>query len=513
MVFQFSDLQNGSDIRGVAMPGIPNEEVNLTPTVVARIANAFAHWLADKTNTSLEQISIAVGRDSRITGPGLMQATGAGIQHAGSHVFDTGMASTPAMFMSTITEGYNYTGAIMLTASHLPFNRNGMKFFTQTGGLDKSDIRDIIARAEESENIPIPEDLVFDKIDFLSDYANQLVETIRCEVKAEDYNLPLKGLKILVDAGNGAGGFFSSKVLEPLGAETTGSQFLEPDGHFPNHIPNPEDKAAMQSISKAVIDNQADLGIIFDTDVDRAALVDHSGNPINRNALIALLSAIVLEEHPGSTVVTDSITSEGLTKFIEKELKGKHLRFKRGYKNVINKGIELNQNGEDCFLAIETSGHGALKENYFLDDGAFLVAKTLIKLGKEWKKGNKNISSLITTLEMPQEDEEFRLKVNDQDFANYGEKIIEGLKHWAGKQSGWSVPPVNHEGIRVSCHNKGQDGWFLLRLSLHDPVLPLNIESNQKDGVRRIIQHLYQFLQSYEKLDMNPIVNYIENKA
>ena len=81
---------------------------------------------------------------------------------------------------------------------------------------------------------------------------------------------PLEGLRIAVDAGNGAGGFYALDVLKPLGADITGSQFLEPDGNFPNHQPNPENKEAMESICRAVIENKADLGLIFDTDVSRS---------------------------------------------------------------------------------------------------------------------------------------------------------------------------------------------------------------------------------------------------
>jgi phosphomannomutase len=177
-----------------------------------------------------------------------------------------------------------------------------------------------------------------------------------------------EGLKIIVDAGNGSGGFFAGKVLAPLGADFSGSQFLEPDGNFPNHVPNPEDSTAMTFICNAVKREKADLGIIFDTDVDRFAIVDASGQPINRNELIALISAVILEEHPGSVIVTDSITSAGLKWFIEEESGGIHHRFKRGYKNVINESIRLNKEGKESWLAIETSGHAALKENHFPDD-------------------------------------------------------------------------------------------------------------------------------------------------
>ena len=172
---------------------------------------------------------------------------------------------------------------------------------------------------------------------------------------------PLAGLKIVVDAGNGAGGFYAEQILAPLGADVSASQFLEPDGHFPNHQPNPENKEAMQSISRRVVESGADFGLIFDTDVDRSSAVDKNGREISRNAIVAMAAALIAVEHPGTTVVTDSITSDELTVYLEDCLGLKHLRFKRGYKNVINKSIALNKEGIDSQLAIETSGHAAYK--------------------------------------------------------------------------------------------------------------------------------------------------------
>lgn len=125
---------------------------------------------------------------------------------------------------------------------------------------------------------------------------------------------------------------------------------------FPNHIPNPENKGAIDAASKMVLDSSADLGLIFDTDVDRMGCIGATGQEINRNTLVALAAAIVLEDHPGTTVVTDSLTSDGLRTFIEQDLGGKQLRYRRGYKNVIDKSIELNKSGVDSALAIETSG-------------------------------------------------------------------------------------------------------------------------------------------------------------
>ena len=174
-------------------------------------------------------------------------------------------------------------------------------------------------------------------------YAKILADKIRIATGSDK---PLEGFRIVVDAGNGAGGFYADKVLKPLGANTDGSRFLEPDGSFPNHIPNPEDKEAMESITEAVKETGADLGIIFDTDVDRAGAVLSDGSELNRNRIIAMLSTILLRDHPGTTIVTDSITSTGLANFIA-EKGGIHHRFKRGYRNVINESIRLNNQGQD----------------------------------------------------------------------------------------------------------------------------------------------------------------------
>lgn len=343
-------LQNGSDIRGVALEGVAGEHVNLTPEVAAVVAKAFVSWLG--RHYPSEHPTLAVGTDSRLSGPELKKAFIEGATSVGLTVYDCGLASTPAMFMTTVDDRQPVTGGVMITASHLPFNRNGIKFFTRDGGLEKQDIAEILDIAEKGE-LPVAADGGRSvDYDFMTRYKAHLTDYIRREVNAADHDHPLTGMHIVVDAGNGNGGFFVD-VLKNLGADTTGSQFINPDGRFPNHIPNPENKKAMESICQAVVNSHADLGIIFDTDVDRSAIVDRHGDPINRNSLIALIAAVILSEHPGSTVVTDSVTSDGLAEFIAAK-GGKHHRFKRGYKNVIDEGIRLNKNGEECWLAIET---------------------------------------------------------------------------------------------------------------------------------------------------------------
>ena len=497
----YKKLQNGSDIRGVALEGIEGQHINLTEEACRDIGRGFALWLTKKTGKTTG-IRVAVGRDSRLSGEALCGWICDAMVSSGLEVTDFGMASTPAMFMSTVTEGYKFDGSVMITASHLPFNRNGFKFFTAGGGLESADIKQILAFAESNETTGLPVGSLTAG-SFMDTYAGILADKIRAATGEEK---PLDGFRIVVDAGNGAGGFYVDKVLKPLGANTEGSRYLDPDGSFPNHIPNPEDKTAMAAITEAVNTARADLGIIFDTDVDRAGAVLSDGSELNRNRIIAMLAAILLREHPGTTIVTDSITSTGLARFIE-EKGGVHHRFKRGYRNVINESVRLNAQGQDSQLAIETSGHGALKENYFLDDGAYLVTKLLIELARGKKEGY-TLESLIASLEEPAESVEFRMNILLDDFKPYGQQVIEELTAYAQNQSGWSLAPSNFEGVRVNLDADHGDGWFLLRLSLHDPLLPLNIESNSVGGAKKIAAELAGFISRYEKLDAQKLLDF-----
>ena len=499
----YRKLQNGSDIRGVALEGVEGQHVNLTEQACRDIGRGFALWLMERTGKTA--LRVAVGRDSRLSGETLGAWICDAMAQAGIAVTDLGMASTPAMFMSTVTEGYLFDGSVMITASHLPFNRNGFKFFTKDGGLEKADITQILAYAESDKQTGLPAGSI-EKGEFMSTYAALLADKIRA---ATGEDKPLAGFRIVVDAGNGAGGFYATKVLQPLGANTDGSRFLDPDGSFPNHIPNPEDETAMASIMEAVRETKADLGIIFDTDVDRAGAVLSDGSELNRNRIIAMMAAILLREHPGTTIVTDSITSTGLAAFIAKH-GGVHHRFRRGYRNVINESIKLNNAGKDSQLAMETSGHGALKENYFLDDGAYLVTKLLIELARGKKMGY-TLESLIADLAEPAESKEFRMNILLDDFQAYGAQVLEDLKAYAEEQDGWEIAPNNYEGVRVSLDKAHGDGWFLLRMSLHDPLMPLNVESDVYGGVRRITEQLYVFLQTCEKLDISKVTEFVKD--
>ena len=493
----FRQFKSGTDIRGVAVEGVEGQHINLTDEVVRKMADGFVLWLAKKVGKTPDALKITVGRDSRVSGPHMMALCTEQFRKAGAEVLCCGLASTPSMFMTTVDLGCD--GALQLTASHHPFNRNGLKFFTREGGLEGSDIEAILTYAQEGAHPEETSGGSVTDVDYMTAYAEGLCDKIKKEVNAEDYDHPLKGFHIVVDAGNGAGGFYADKVLAVLGADTTGSRYLEPDGMFPNHVPNPEDATAMASICEAVLENNADLGVIFDTDVDRGGAVDSKGNEINRNRLVAVAAAIALEGNKGGTVVTDSITSSGLKAFVEDNLGGKHYRYRRGYKNVIDKALELNAQGINCPLAIETSGHAAMRENYFLDDGAYLCTKIIIKAAQLRQQG-KDLSDLTAALKEPKESREIRFAITEKDFRACGERIIADLTAYAEQQPGWLLADDNREGVRVSFDKDNGDGWFLLRLSVHDPIMPLNIESDSEGGVDVIYRQLRQFLETTDGL-------------
>lgn len=499
-------LKSGTDVRGVAVATENYPEIQLTDEVVKFISKAFIEFLSEKTGKGYNDLIVSVGHDSRISADRIKTAVIEAVSEMGVDILNCSYCSTPAMFMTTVTRGCD--GAIQITASHHPFDRNGLKFFTREGGLSGDELKSILALAEKEPCDKSEKSGKVTEINYICEYAGILRNMIKEGVNAENYEKPLEGFKIAVDAGNGVGGFYATDVLEPLGADVSASQFLEPDGMFPNHIPNPENKTAMEFIRNATVNNGCDLGMIFDTDVDRASCVDEKGEEINRNAIVALASVIALEGNEGGSIVTDSVTSDGLREFIENTLGGKHIRFKRGYKNVIDEAVRRTNSGENTPLAIETSGHAAFKENYYLDDGAYLVTKIIIKAAKLRKEGKK-IGDCISSLRKPFEEKELRFNITGENFRELGEKLIEEIKRTAEESDEMILAPDNYEGVRVSYADKKRNGWFLLRLSVHDPVMPFNTESDSENGCREICNSFYEMVKNVKEIDFTPIKDFI----
>lgn len=495
----YTSLKSGTDIRAKAIATDDGPAV-LTEKAVADLACAFSLWLSKRTGKA--KCKIAIGRDSRLTGELFSQTIINALRPAGQEIFDCGLFSTPAAYLVTKFPSMSVDGSIMITASHHPYDINGLKFFTADGGVNSIELDEIISLAESGETLPAIGHSTVVRRDFLRLYCDMLTDVIR---KGTGLFLPLRGMKIVVDAGHGAGGFFATRVLQPLGADVSDSQFLEPDGTFPAHQPNPENAQAMASLRDRVLETGADIGVIFDADADRCAIVASDGTEINRSALIALAAALVLPEHKGATIVTDSVTTDSLTNVIAAH-GGVHLRFKRGYRNVIDEAKRLNDEGIDAPLAIESSGHAAFAEHYFLDDGAYFIAKILVAESKLRREG-KDITALIEDYTAPLEVADIRLKFTCDGWREKADTILARLTAFSDRSL--RLAPDNYEGVRAYVDYAG--GNFIMRTSVHDPVLPIYIEAEKENGCLRIAKLLFSFLGGFTGIDCAPLMEYIQN--
>ncbi|MCH5154244.1 MAG: hypothetical protein J1F71_03430, partial [Clostridiales bacterium] len=196
----------------------------------------------------------------------------------------------------------------------------------------------------------------------------------------------------------------------------------------------------------------------------------------------------------------------GLRRFIESR-GGVQKRFKRGYRNVIDEAKRLCDEGIDAPLAIESSGHAAFADHYFLDDGAYFIAKILIVLS-QLKKEDLTLGDLIVDLEEPYEEKDIRLNFTCDDWQALAQKIISRLSAMSERML--FLTGDNYEGVRAYVLHA--DGYFIVRTSVHDPVLPIYIESNKPGGAQSIARLLYSFLYGFRGLDCTPLYDYISEE-
>ncbi|KAH8048410.1 hypothetical protein JL722_12461 [Aureococcus anophagefferens] len=357
-------------------------------------------------------------------------------------------------------------GSVMVTASHLPPEYNGLKFFSKElgRGLNKREVKEVMAAAEAAaaagarpDEAPTAEDAWRaaagfsgrkEAYRFMDPYVDKLRRTI-IDVAGGGDAKPLAGFKICVNAGNGAGGFFATKVLKPLGADVSSSVHLDPDGTFPAHPANPEDKAHVAATAEAVASSGADVGVMLDTDVDRCGLIDGARSPpepVHQNRLVALCAAVALERDAG-VIVTDPVTSGGMRDFIEAR-GGVHDRYKMGYRNVIDRAADTKP--EPALLAIETSGHSAWKDNAFVDDGCYTAAKLLGRLARFRREEARPDAGLLDVLgdglAEPAESIKVKMKVASLAAVPAAEEALcAALRAAAGAVDAWAVEPLESD--------------------------------------------------------------------
>lgn len=490
-------LKSGTDILGRATPDADHAAL-LTPEAAERIGYAFALALARRQNTTPDALTIAVGHDARESGPALCQAFIHGLTDADSDVLDCGLCATPAMVWAAVCGGAD--GAAMVTGSHHAWQLNGLRLVGRDGPLSGEEIEALLTEAERTA----PTMRLVKKREMLNDYQENLRALVQKRLDT-DVQCPLLGLHVVVDASGGVGGYYA-RFLEGLGCEVSGSMGLVPDARRPGRTQAFDNPEALSAISRAVTENTADAGVLIDVDGDRAVIVDDRGRIINSNRLIALISAILLEESPGATIVTDSVTSSGLKRFIT-EWGGVHYRFRRGYREVIREAERLNQEGIDCPLAIETSGHAAFRENHFLDDGVYLATRLLCEALVRKREG-LTLGSLIDELSEPVESAEIRLGALIEDCREAAQSVIETILSHTLDDPGWHLAGDNREGVRILFDLEGgvENAWFQLRLSVHEPELVLNAESDVPGGVKHMLGQLLGLIRGEDTIDLDPLI-------
>ena len=470
-------LISGSDIWG--------REDQLTDALCEKSGYAFAGMLAQRLETTPDRLTIAVGEDGQPSSRRIKTGLIRGIVAADSDVLDGGVCAAPALFMTVGREigGRSADGAMMVTVDS---GRPAIRFLTTRGGLTEADLTELLRQAADTE---VPERLVT-RLNPMDAYRDALRRRA-AELLEDDALKPLLGLYAAVATDTNGGAFFAH-LLEGMGADV-------------------ERVDGSSALGNAVVGFGTDMGFAFDPDSSRACVFDPRGNDLTGDRLIALMSAMLLEKQPGATIVTDSVTSTGLSTFIA-EWGGVHYRFKRGYRNVIDEAIRLNDEGIDCPLAIETTGHAALRENSFLDDGIYLALR-IACAALDCKREDKVLFDLTDDLQEPVETCRMTLAIPESgDPDTVCQEAVELILSYTLENALWQPAPDNREGVRITFNLDGgvNNAWLQLRKSMHAPTLPLYIGSNVPGGARRILEELSIVLKDTGLLDAGQVREALE---
>jgi len=418
------------DIRGV-YPDEINEEA------AYKIGQAFATYIAG---------DVVVGRDMRNSSDSLFAKLADGVNSVGYKVYDLGLCTTPMLNFAVADKGFS--GGMMITASHNPPEFNGIKLigekaiqFMKDGGI--LEIKELVLA--DNFNL-VDSKKKIEKYNILPDYINHLLK----------FFSKIKIGKIIIDCGNGVGAVSAKPVFEKLGIDIIWL-YPEPDGDYPNHPANPaEEKNLADIIAKVKLSN-ADLGIAFDGDADRAFFIDENGDAVNVGFLLAAIATEELKKHSGERVYYDLRFSKGVEKAIT-AAGGIPVKTRVG--NPFYKKELINNGG---LIGAEMSGHFMYQENYCLDDGLFSALKVLYWLNKTGKKLSEFINKYQRGYFLSGE---INLTVENP------KVVIEKLKekYFDGK--------INKiDGVTIEY----PDWWFNLRSSNTEPVVRLNIEAGNEN--------------------------------
>jgi phosphomannomutase len=418
------------DVRGL----VPQE---LDESVAEAVGAAFVRLTGTKTLVTLH--------DMRTSSEPLAAALGRGAAAQGADVIHGGLGSTDMAYYAS--GSLDIPGA-MITASHNPAKYNGIKLCkagAKPVGIETglAEIKEMVAAGVPAYDGQPGTVTSRDLLPGYSEYLRKLVDISG-----------IRPLKVVVDAGNGMGGYTVPTVFEGLPI-TLVPLYFELDGMFPNHEANPIDPENLRDLQKAVVENRADIGLAFDGDADRCFVVDERGELVSPSVLTALIASRELAREPGATVIHNLITSRGVPEQIA-EHGGTPVRTRVGHSFIKAKMAETN-----AVFGGEHSGHFYFRDFWFADSGMLAALHTLAALGHD----DRPLSGILADFTRYAASGEINSEVADQ------AGITRRVKEIYGAQPGVTTDEL--DGLTIL----GDTWWFNLRPSNTEPLLRLNVEA------------------------------------
>ncbi|MBI1275627.1 phosphomannomutase [bacterium] len=433
------------DIRGEA-------GVTLTEQHAYAIGRAFAMLVASATGA--ENPRIALGRDGRLSSPGLSKAVSLGMQDAGAQVVNIGIGPTPMLYFAAFT--LPVEAGLMVTGSHNPGHHNGMKMVLARQPFYGEDIQELGRTAAKGGH---------GKPGGWETHASVLNDYISTLRAGYDDTRARRRLRVVWDPGNGAAG----EVVEKLASQLPGEHHVinaEIDGRFPNHHPDPTVEENLAQLIREVIEGGYDIGVAFDGDADRIGVVDGQGRIIWGDDLLMLLSRDLLMRHPTACIIADVKASESLFADIAKH-GGRPIMWKTGHSLIKAKMKE-----EHALLAGEMSGHIFFADRYFgFDDGIYAAVRTLDMLARATQPLSEIAASLPQRFSTP----EIRIDVQEARKTTVVDEIHARLKAEKAK-----VQTV--DGVRVV----SPEGWWLIRASNTQAAIIARAEGQDKASLESL---------------------------
>lgn len=458
-------IPDASLFRAYDVRGIVGE--NLSADDFTAIGHAFGSMVAEHAQCRTPLIVLM--RDGRLSSPALADAMCEGLLRAGAHVLDGGLGPTPMCYFTA--HHLQADASVMVTGSHNPPTHNGAKFTYEGKPFYGSELAGLRKRLEDNQLMHSRG--VREEVKMIDEYADCLTRTLGTTGALET-------LSIAWDAGNGAAGVVVDELLKDIPGHHV-ALYLEPDGTFPNHHPDPSDIDTLKPLQDAVLRNKCAFGVAFDGDGDRLGAVDDLGRLISPDHLLMLFSLDLLARHPGATVLADVKTSDLFFDFVKK----------RGGNPVMGKTGHAHFKADMPTLGAkfggEASGHLFFADEYYGYDDALYAAMRLARIAAE---SEQKLSSLIDVLPHLHVSQELRIPCPD-------DKKFDVIAHIATElsQSGAQVNML--DGVRVST----PDGWWLLRASNTQAALVARAEGQTEEGTRRLLATL-QYLLNAQGVDI-----------